>query len=307
MERKAWGDIMAIGLRAVGAAAALALGLGLAGTAQAATLYGSLGIGTVRPCDQAASEVCVNPPTVHRIDHGGLNQTVNASFDLGNGSSSLVSVGFGEAYMPVLKGAVTSADDQRVGSNVAGFRTYTYTGSESIDLALSANAHFVFSGDLLEGDAFGEGELNGILFITSTDFLTGAAATTSPAEPFTCMLSCVTDGFVAQGTSLGLVPGEHNVQIELAPYRLNPGDQFVVGALMQMFGNRGGYFNALNTFTVEVDDERSFAVGSTAPLDRGALLGAIASPIPEPATWTMMILGFGLAGGTLRRRQPATV
>ncbi|MBI1200442.1 MAG: PEP-CTERM sorting domain-containing protein [Phenylobacterium sp.] len=25
--------------------------------------------------------------------------------------------------------------------------------------------------------------------------------------------------------------------------------------------------------------------------------------VPEPATWAVMILGFGLAGGTLRRRR----
>jgi hypothetical protein len=28
------------------------------------------------------------------------------------------------------------------------------------------------------------------------------------------------------------------------------------------------------------------------------------SPAPEPATWSMMICGFGIAGGTLRRRKP---
>ena len=30
------------------------------------------------------------------------------------------------------------------------------------------------------------------------------------------------------------------------------------------------------------------------------------SAVPEPATWTMMILGFGLAGASLRRRRKAT-
>ena len=32
----------------------------------------------------------------------------------------------------------------------------------------------------------------------------------------------------------------------------------------------------------------------------------IAGGVPEPATWAMMILGFGLIGGALRQRQAAT-
>lgn len=31
--------------------------------------------------------------------------------------------------------------------------------------------------------------------------------------------------------------------------------------------------------------------------------GLRAPPVPEPSTWAMMILGFGLVGGALRRRQ----
>lgn len=36
---------------------------------------------------------------------------------------------------------------------------------------------------------------------------------------------------------------------------------------------------------------------------RSIRLGAIASTIPEPATWGLMILGFGLAGSAMRRRR----
>lgn len=36
------------------------------------------------------------------------------------------------------------------------------------------------------------------------------------------------------------------------------------------------------------------------------LFGAI-SPVPEPAAWALMLLGFGAVGGALRRRQPALV
>lgn len=40
--------------------------------------------------------------------------------------------------------------------------------------------------------------------------------------------------------------------------------------------------------------------------DDGFKIGAVTAvaAVPEPATWAMMILGFGLVGGALRRRQP---
>lgn len=31
------------------------------------------------------------------------------------------------------------------------------------------------------------------------------------------------------------------------------------------------------------------------------------TPVPEPATWAMMIVGFGMAGAMLRRRQPSVM
>jgi hypothetical protein len=36
--------------------------------------------------------------------------------------------------------------------------------------------------------------------------------------------------------------------------------------------------------------------------DSTLLSGAISGPVPEPATWAMMVLGFGTIGGMIRRR-----
>jgi hypothetical protein len=41
-----------------------------------------------------------------------------------------------------------------------------------------------------------------------------------------------------------------------------------------------------------------------APVHSGSLPGYVI-PLPEPATWAMMIAGFGLVGATMRRRYPA--
>lgn len=296
-------------LKVTALAMALAGGLAPSAVAQAATVFGSAGIATVRPCAESASQACILPPSVHRLEDGGLNQGVSTSFNLGNGSSSMVSVGFGEAYLPLIKGAVTSSGDQRTGSNVFGFRTYTYTGAESIDLALSGNLHFVSSGDLLAGEMAGEGQLNAHLFIARTDFLDGVNTTSNITQIFECgfgqRLGC--DNWLVEGSasSFGLAAGEYNLPIALAAVRLNPGDRFVVGAGMQMQGNRGGSINALNTFTVELDEERSFLAGSSTPMDMRTLVDSIASPVPEPSSWMMMIAGFGLTGALVRRRRGA--
>lgn len=44
---------------------------------------------------------------------------------------------------------------------------------------------------------------------------------------------------------------------------------------------------------------------SKAPIDGDAGVGA-SNPVPEPSTWTMMIMGFGALGAALRRRRAAT-
>ena len=35
------------------------------------------------------------------------------------------------------------------------------------------------------------------------------------------------------------------------------------------------------------------------------IIGGAQAPVPEPATWAMLIMGFGLVGGAMRRRRPS--
>lgn len=62
------------------------------------------------------------------------------------------------------------------------------------------------------------------------------------------------------------------------------------------------------TVTLRLSQSGSYSVagGDTYGVDR---LGAVtlAGAVPEPATWGMMIAGFGLAGGALRSRRKASV
>ncbi len=47
--------------------------------------------------------------------------------------------------------------------------------------------------------------------------------------------------------------------------------------------------------------------GDTVTLDNVVLAGPAVGAVPEPATWAMLILGFGVVGGTLRRRRHVRV
>lgn len=71
------------------------------------------------------------------------------------------------------------------------------------------------------------------------------------------------------------------------------------------FGANGGFVRGTNVLTFNV---RNFAqrTGNPTGLRVEFTESAIAA-VPEPATWAMMILGFGVVGGAMRRRKAATM
>lgn len=63
------------------------------------------------------------------------------------------------------------------------------------------------------------------------------------------------------------------------------------------FGTQGGFLNGTNTLTFRVTD-----YGVISGLRVTDLVG---TAVPEPATWAMLIVGFGLVAGQIRRRRRA--
>ena len=50
-------------------------------------------------------------------------------------------------------------------------------------------------------------------------------------------------------------------------------------------------------------DNHYFVFGFTDEDLPGYVPQALSSAVPEPATWAMMLVGFGFVGGTIRRRK----
>ena len=60
--------------------------------------------------------------------------------------------------------------------------------------------------------------------------------------------------------------------------------------------NIGGFNYAVTNSPLSVNPPRSFE-GVT------SIQGRVTGPVPEPATWAMMLLGFGGIGMAMRRRR----
>jgi hypothetical protein len=60
--------------------------------------------------------------------------------------------------------------------------------------------------------------------------------------------------------------------------------------------------NDTGSFTIELADAVFTTPGSANISARFTLNSEAQAPVPEPATWAMMMLGFGIVGGAMRRR-----
>lgn len=84
------------------------------------------------------------------------------------------------------------------------------------------------------------------------------------------------------------------------PYGDFAGFAFAIsgGEAFNLYFSNGSYFEANS-----VSNSTNFVSPLDSPVSTVSLAATIAGAAPEPATWGMMILGFGLAGAALRRRR----
>lgn len=83
-------------------------------------------------------------------------------------------------------------------------------------------------------------------------------------------------------------------------FELETGHTFYIWSQLQVFSLGSGFVDATNTFKVD------FAANADPALKALITANAVLAPVdalavPEPASWALMVLGFGAIGGAMRR------
>ena len=97
-----------------------------------------------------------------------------------------------------------------------------------------------------------------------------------------------------------LLFGDGNASGGFGP--IDPGDGYYSTAALS-FANSGIF---TTNFTLATDSNVSFFLYDDILSDNQGGVSLQLSAVPEPATWALMILGFGLVGGVMRRRSTET-
>lgn len=126
----------------------------------------------------------------------------------------------------------------------------------------------------------------------------GLLSPTTASHIHCCALPGANAGVVTQvptfvGFPLGVQSGNYDQTFDLtATATYNPA--FITA-------NGGTALTARNAFLAGLNGGRAYVNVHTAQFPGGEIRGQLAA-VPEPATWGFMLLGFGLAGWSLRRR-----
>lgn len=297
---------------AMAVAAALVAG---APHAKAAAIFGSAVFFTARDCTTlTATQICGNrrQPLVYSEYAGGPGQAVNYFDSSPAGDFMSSSISFGAGALPTIRQADAAVSNYRVNVNAFAYNAFTNTSDAATELSYAGDLHIVnSSGNPLGGNPEFAGGSSYFSWVAIWDPAL-VAGIIGPADVFDNAFGnydCSTPGVLGFGYSNGpLAGGEQSIHMSTAscsdaPVMINPGQQILAVAFLQTPVNRGGFVDASHTFTMNYDpdlspDVRQNLIQIMAPAAPEGL-GAV----PEPASWALLLIGFGGIGAMLRSRR----
>jgi hypothetical protein len=284
--------------------------------AQAATV-GSASLATIRNCNATASTAPCDgsgpgQQTASRKYGGGVGKGGLNHFAPGAGNMAWSFVDFDPRNdLPEIKAFTRAAGNVRMNINAIAFQTYKYTGASPLDFSISGSLHIVNSSTSPAGGALPNGAIfSSYLGVWNPSTIAGL----STAEQLINNLfyaGCGTPGVLGAASAGGALTGGDVMAATLTTAACAPGSltlthgqEILLVAGLQLPVNRGGFADSSSTFTTRLGDDLTeevraqFEQNLSSAIDQGAALA-----VPEPATWAMMIGGFGLIGAAERRRR----
>lgn len=243
---------------------------------------------------------------------------------LSNGSAIAFSVTDPASDLPVLKtGAFTRQNELgRYATSYSFMSTlsaFTYTGTEALPLSLIGSIDYRLDFAPIDyGNPLGAGSFPGSVGGIKARLVIGTESlyqgvTLSP-DALVCGAAGVLASAGAESTYSGYYSGwggtSQNLSLGLdastacsggGPVIIQPGDNFYVYAFLQTLAVQGATVDATNSFHVIFSPDTPQSV-----IDAFSA-GAQAVGVPEPASWTLLIAGFGLTGAAMRRRRIVSV
>jgi len=278
--------------------------------------YGSLSVVTLRDCNGAGplDDCPGGPQRLQTVMDGGAGTTtshaelVAAAGSPQAGSSGSASVEFGDLDLPVLHGSSYAVGDARVNGSPKGYQSYVFGGPDGTPFGLSG-AFEVEDSSLSPANGLAVGGAIYLIYLAIYDADYFPHLTDAESVFELGMSSCGdASGLLAVGVASGTTPGgafSSSVSTSSCsggPLTLSHGQEFVTLANVALFTNRGGSIDFSHTFTTTLNADLG---EETTALLRGNLVSSM-DAVPEPATWGLMLLGFGGIGVCLRRGRQAT-
>ncbi len=299
-----------------------------AGTATPATaaIFGSSSLATWRDCSTTAADAAcigggVGQNVVRRQYGGGVGQggtndfTVTSEVDGHIIGFARSTVTFGDFDLPEVRTETYADATSRFNINTLAFQSYVFTGEDDTPFSLTATLHIVDSSSNLGDPSNGEnplarGGLPGGAIYSSylgiwdpsvlKDFTT--------AEELNANLfyaSCDTAGVLGTVGGHGALPGGEasftttTNECSAGSLLLKHGQEVLVVAGLQLPVNRGGFVDSTHSYTTRFGDNLSDVQKQVL----GDGLQSAQAAVPEPASWALLITGFGGIGGVMRRRR----